>query len=257
MKSLSRTCEVFASIFAVASSSALVSPMFTMMIGLPARASSRWSRARSPVATIPAPAAAARSTRNAAAPDARGPVRVEIPKIDTHCHVFDPLRFPYQPDVAYRPAGGGIAPASYLRHLMDSHGIRHALLVQPNSGYGADNRCLLDAIETGGKRFKGIAIADGSCSDAGIGDEVIWGKGTMKVFDDFFAHDVLASGDFDDLESGNEGAHAVGIGRTDLEAQLDDILQALEREFFDEVVVLVVAHVQVFAVFGQHGFAPE
>lgn len=99
-------------------------------------------------------------------PESQRPMMVEVPKIDTHCHVFDPLNFPYHPDVAYRPAGGEIAPASYLRHLMDSHGIRHALLVQPNSGYGADNRCLLDAIETGGNRFKGIAIADGSCSDA-------------------------------------------------------------------------------------------
>ncbi len=28
---------------------------------------------------------------------------------------------------------------------MDAYGIRHALLVGPNSGYGLDNRCLLDA----------------------------------------------------------------------------------------------------------------
>ena len=26
-------------------------------------------------------------------------------KIDAHCHVLDPARFPYGPDVAYRPAG--------------------------------------------------------------------------------------------------------------------------------------------------------
>jgi len=45
----------------------------------------------------------------------------EVPKIDTHCHVFDPSNF------ACRPDGAEIAPASYLRHLMDSHGIRHAL----------------------------------------------------------------------------------------------------------------------------------
>ena len=28
---------------------------------------------------------------------------------------------------------------------MDVHGMRHALIVGPNSGYGFDNRCLLDA----------------------------------------------------------------------------------------------------------------
>ena len=36
----------------------------------------------------------------------------------------------------------------------------HALLVQPNSGYGSDNSCMLDTIARGGGRFKGIAIID-------------------------------------------------------------------------------------------------
>ena len=27
------------------------------------------------------------------------------PKVDAHCHVLDPARFPYAPDVVYRPAG--------------------------------------------------------------------------------------------------------------------------------------------------------
>ena len=33
-------------------------------------------------------------------------------------------------------------------------------LVQPNSGYGSDNSCMLDTIAHGGGRFKGIAIID-------------------------------------------------------------------------------------------------
>ena len=68
------------------------------------------------------------------------------PKVDAHCHVLDPARFAYPADVAYRPAGqeqGGIE--QYLQ-VMDAYGIHHALLVGPNSGYGTDNRCLLDAI---------------------------------------------------------------------------------------------------------------
>ncbi|HVK33212.1 MAG TPA: amidohydrolase family protein [Burkholderiaceae bacterium] len=80
------------------------------------------------------------------------------PKVDTHCHVLDPARFPYAPDVAYRPAGqeqGGID--QYLQ-VMDAYGIRHALLVGPNSGYGTDNRCLLDAIARAPQRLKGIAF---------------------------------------------------------------------------------------------------
>ena len=71
------------------------------------------------------------------------------PKIDTHCHVLDPARFPYAPDVAYRPAGQEIAPLEQYLQVMDAYGIRHALLVGPNSGYGTDNRCLLDALACG------------------------------------------------------------------------------------------------------------
>ena len=81
------------------------------------------------------------------------------PKIDCHCHVLDPARFPYAPDVAYRPAGQEIAPLEQYLQVMDAYGIRHALMVGPNSGYGLDNRCLLDALERGGGRFKGIAVA--------------------------------------------------------------------------------------------------
>lgn len=80
------------------------------------------------------------------------------PKIDAHCHVLDPARFPYAPDVAYRPAGQEIAPLEQYLQVMDAYGIRHALFVGPNSGYGQDNRCLLDALARGAGRFKGIAV---------------------------------------------------------------------------------------------------
>ena len=81
------------------------------------------------------------------------------PKIDCHCHVLDPERFAYAPDVAYRPAGQEVGSADYFAQVLDAYGARHALLVGPNSGYGQDNRCLLDAIARGRGRFKGIAVA--------------------------------------------------------------------------------------------------
>ena len=80
------------------------------------------------------------------------------PKIDTHCHVLDPARFPYAPGVAYRPAGQEIAPLEQYLQVMDAYAIRHAVFVGPNSGYGLDNRCLLDALLRGQGRFKGIAV---------------------------------------------------------------------------------------------------
>ncbi|MDB5929678.1 MAG: 2-pyrone-4,6-dicarboxylate hydrolase [Polaromonas sp.] len=80
------------------------------------------------------------------------------PKVDCHCHVLDPARFAYAPDTAYRPAGQETGSAAYFAQVLESHGVRHALLVGPNSGYGMDNRCLLDAIAQGQGRFKGIAV---------------------------------------------------------------------------------------------------
>jgi predicted TIM-barrel fold metal-dependent hydrolase len=80
------------------------------------------------------------------------------PKVDCHCHVLDPEGFAYAPDVSYRPAGQETGSADYFAQVLDAYGVQHALLVGPNSGYGTDNRCLLDAIARGQGRFKGIAV---------------------------------------------------------------------------------------------------
>lgn len=90
-------------------------------------------------------------------------------KIDCHCHIFDPVRFPYRDDTAYRPAQQEIGTAAQFVHVMDAYGVRHALLVGPTSGYRTDNRCLLDALETYQERFRGIAVVD---NDIGRGELV-------------------------------------------------------------------------------------
>ena len=82
------------------------------------------------------------------------------PKIDCHAHVIDPANFPYGKDVAYKPVGQEVGTTAQFVEVMKCHGVRHALLVQPNSGYGSDNSCMLDAIAKGEGRFKGIAIVD-------------------------------------------------------------------------------------------------
>ncbi|BBH46311.1 amidohydrolase family protein [Pseudomonas sp. KU43P] len=83
------------------------------------------------------------------------------PKIDCHNHLFDPARFAYHPDAPYAPAGQEIAPLEQFDQVMDAYGVRHALLVGPNSGYHTDNRCLLHALASGQGRFKGVAVVDG------------------------------------------------------------------------------------------------
>lgn len=86
------------------------------------------------------------------------------PKIDGHCHILDPERFPYAPDVLYRPQGQEIGDQNSLEQVMACYGVRHALLVGPNSGYNLDNRCMLHAIATGAGRFKGVAVVPNDVS---------------------------------------------------------------------------------------------
>jgi len=80
------------------------------------------------------------------------------PKIDCHLHVFDPVAFPYGKDIEYKPSGQEIGTPPQLAAVMATYGVRQALLVQPNSGYGSDNSCMLDTIARGQGRFKGVAI---------------------------------------------------------------------------------------------------
>ena len=85
-------------------------------------------------------------------------------KIDCHNHVFDPARFPYRADTAYRPGGQEIGTAKQFANVLDACGVQHALLVGPTSGYRTDNSCMLDAIANGQGRFKGIAVVDNNVS---------------------------------------------------------------------------------------------
>jgi predicted TIM-barrel fold metal-dependent hydrolase len=94
----------------------------------------------------------------------------QLSRIDCHVHVFDPQRFPYAADTWYRPTGGETGTATQLGHVLDAHGVQHALLVGPNSGYGLDNRCLLDAIAQGRGRYKGIAVVRNDASRAELQD---------------------------------------------------------------------------------------
>ena len=86
------------------------------------------------------------------------------PKIDCHNHLLDPAHFPYAPDAWYDPVDNEQGTARQLTDLFDAYGSRHALVVGPNSGYDTDNRCLLDFLDRGDGRFKGVAVVDNHIS---------------------------------------------------------------------------------------------
>lgn len=77
--------------------------------------------------------------------------------VDSHCHVFDPARFPLATDTVYRPQPHELGTAEQLATVLDTHGLSHALLVNSTSGYGYDNGYLVAAIRAAKGRFKGIA----------------------------------------------------------------------------------------------------
>ena len=86
--------------------------------------------------------------------------------VDCHVHVFDPARFPYAAGTHYAPSGQELGTPARLAGVLDWHGIRHALLVGPNSGYGEDNRCMVDAIAAGDGRYRGMAVVPNDVSRA-------------------------------------------------------------------------------------------
>lgn len=76
---------------------------------------------------------------------------------DCHVHVFDPARFPFAADTPYSPIAAECGTAVDLAATLDAAGVDRVVLVNPTSGYGDDNRCMLDAIERLGSRARGIA----------------------------------------------------------------------------------------------------
>jgi predicted TIM-barrel fold metal-dependent hydrolase len=86
-------------------------------------------------------------------------------KIDCHAHIIDPARFALADGPGYRPKPHEVGAAGDFLAVLDQHGVSHALLVQP-SGYGTDNRAMLDAIARHPGRFRGIAVVERDVDDA-------------------------------------------------------------------------------------------
>lgn len=85
--------------------------------------------------------------------------KLQIPELtcDTHCHIFDPVRFPYKPtDTRNQPP----ATVDVYRMLQSRLGMKRCVIVTPSS-YGADNRCTLDAVKQLGKDARAVIVLRG------------------------------------------------------------------------------------------------
>jgi 2-pyrone-4,6-dicarboxylate lactonase len=93
------------------------------------------------------------------------PPKFQLPPLscDAHVHIFGPAaRFPYVGDRRYTPED---TPKEDLAALHAALGIERSVLVQATC-HGADNRAMLDALEWGRGRYRGVALLDGTESDA-------------------------------------------------------------------------------------------
>lgn len=102
-------------------------------------------------------------------PAPRMPTRpaLELPAhaCDSHTHVFAALDdYPLPASASYAPPH---APASLHQQMLDTLGIRHAVVVQP-APYALDVSVLLDAIRRSKGRLKGIGTATSETSDAAL-----------------------------------------------------------------------------------------
>jgi len=91
--------------------------------------------------------------------------RFQLPAgaVDAHCHVFGPgAEFPYAPERKYTPCD---ASKAQLFALRDHLGFEKNVIVQATC-HGADNRALLDALNSSNGKARGVATVKRSVSDA-------------------------------------------------------------------------------------------
>jgi len=82
--------------------------------------------------------------------------------VDAHCHVFGPGDvFPYAPERKYTPCDAGKDKLFALRDLL---GFERNVIVQATC-HGADNRAMLDALDSADGRARGIATVRPDVSD--------------------------------------------------------------------------------------------
>lgn len=90
--------------------------------------------------------------------------KVTVPEgaCDSHHHIYDPVRFAYQPtDVRNQPP----STVDCYRMLQKRLGTARNVIIQP-SAYGTDNRCTLDALQQMGKETtRAVAVVNEQISD--------------------------------------------------------------------------------------------
>ena len=85
--------------------------------------------------------------------------------VDAHCHVFGPrARFPFAQERKYTPCD---ASKDQLWRLRDFLGFERNVIVQATC-HGADNRAMMDAVESSNGRARGVATIRGGVTSESL-----------------------------------------------------------------------------------------
>lgn len=118
--------------------------------------------------------------RDCPGPDAH-PRRPAMPipagACDTHAHVFDAARYPYQATRAYTPPDNGVAQ---LLALHDALGLTRGVVVQA-SVHGTDNRAVLDAAAAHPERLRAVVSVTEGVTEAEIAAMHAQGARAIRV----------------------------------------------------------------------------
>jgi 2-pyrone-4,6-dicarboxylate lactonase len=97
-------------------------------------------------------------------PDVRKPAfTVPAGACDSYSHIFGPPeKYPYSKNITYLPPA---APIEKYKEMQAALGLSRAVFIQPTT-HGKDNTCMLDAIASGGGRYRGVCGIDDSVTDA-------------------------------------------------------------------------------------------
>ncbi|TDD88481.1 amidohydrolase [Actinomadura darangshiensis] len=147
--------------------------------------------------------------------------------IDAHCHVFGPGHlFPYAEGRTFTPPD---VSEDDLRRRHDHLGLDRALIVQ-SSCHGTDHSALLDALRTGGGRYRGVALVTPGTPPEEIAR--LHEAGVRGARLNFMPHlgqspspeTIRAVTDLVGPFSWHLGVHVAGTGIADLE----DVIRAIE-----------------------------
>ena len=91
--------------------------------------------------------------------------------IDCHAHIIDHARFPFGPGATSRAQADRDTPRPTPRCWTGS--APRTRFVQP-SGYGVDNRAMLDAMRAATGRYRAIAVVNQGASERELDEPLDW-----------------------------------------------------------------------------------